>query len=293
MGFITSGLSAASTANQNVSATTVNGAVAGANVAVNLPSWVQDGDLLIAIFVSAANPTTAWTTPTGWTPLFAQKNGSASVGGRVAVFTKVWRAGDPLTVTSSGPGGDQIGAAVLVRSDTDGASLTLGNPPASGFTTGYDHENTAAASTSKTMPRGQVDQSATDLRIFILICGGTIGATSAVITPPAVTPSLGNPSGAAPIRWWANTGNNLGMGIALGLWPDPSGTEAGTTVWTGNNSFDYTLSLVVHEPGAVRNGGSIGNEAPPFTGLVVPVATGIEHATVVTGGGKGGGIAVG
>lgn len=280
-----------SAVNGNDSAVTTgfSSLVAGATATVNIPSGVKDGDLLIAFGFSSQNPTTAWATPTGWTLAFAQKDGTSSFGGRAACFRKVWRTGDSLTFDTSGPGGDVSWTVVLVRSDTDGASLTVGNPPASGFTSGYDSEGTVAT-TSPVMPRALVDSSTKDLRLFWIVWAST---ASVALTPSAVTPSANNPVGVAPVQMGArNQAAHWSSSVAFGLWADPSGTEAGTTTWTTTSGKYYAVAVVVHDPNATRNGGSIGKLETPFEALVVPAAIGHEHVITLPGG-KGGGIAVG
>lgn len=262
---------------------------AGTVVTANLPSNLADGDIVFAWFTSSGTPGTAWSTPTGWTLAFAQKDGTSSFGGRAALFYKVWRTGDPTTVASSGPSGECHCDVIAIRSDTDGASLTVGNPPSSGFTTGYDSEGTVAT-TTLTMPRAQVDATARDLRLYFW----RLNSGSATATPPAVTSSDANPTSQIPQQIMGVGVSGGESGIHWGLWSDPSGTDAGTTAWTISSGKYYAVSVVVHDPNATRNGMSKGEELDALAGLVPIFGTGVEHATITTsGGGNGGGIAVG
>lgn len=262
---------------------------AGDVFTADIPAVVKDGDMLVLFVHSSQTPTTAWGTPTGWTLAFPQKDGTSSFGGRAACFRKVWRNGDSLTVDLSGPKGDVTVNVVCVRSDTDGASLTIGNPPASGFTSGYDSEGTVAT-TSPTMPKAAVDSSTRDLRIFWIVWSAT-GATT--LTPPAVTASANNPGSVKPVQMGGiNQAGNWSSALAFGLWADPSGTEAGTTVWTISSGRYYAVVVVVHDPNATSNGSSTGKLEEVFETLVPIPAIGHEHVITVAGGGNGGGIAV-
>lgn len=265
-----------------------SGLGAGSTLTANLPTNLQDGDLVFAWFTSSGTPGTAWSTPTGWTLAFAQKDGTSSFGGRAALFYKVWRTGDPTTVASSGPSGEAHCDVIAIRADTDGASLTVGNPPSGGFTTGYDNEGTVNT-TTMTVPRAQVDATARDLRLYFWRL--TSGAVSA--TPPAITPVDANPTGQVPQQIMGVGISGGGSGIHWGLWSDPSGADAGTTAWTISSGKYYVASVVVHDPNAARNGMSKGEEIDALEALVPIFATGVEHATIVSGGGNGGGIAIG
>lgn len=255
-------------------ATFAGSLVSASPISVTIPSIVADGDLVLAWFLSGLGPTASWSTPTGWTQTLPQKNCSASLGGRAALFHKVWHTGDSLTVASQITTGSTTAGVILcvvIHADSAGGSLVLGNPPSAGFTTGYDVENTVAG-TSITMPKIAVDDSTKNLRL-VLIAGTT---TPGTLTTPAVTGSVANPSGLPKPQQLTSIGTaGLGVAASMFLLPDPSGTEAGTTTWTTSASMkSYSIALAIKDPVAVSRGGAaICVDVSPFSlGLLKPIA---------------------
>jgi len=269
--------------------------VAGTTVTSNLPVNLRDGDLLIAFFTSTANPTTAWSTPTGWTQAGSQKNMASSIGGRAAVFYKKWSNGDATTVGASGPGGIVHIDVLGVRSNTSASSLVLGNPPSGGFTSGYDSEVTVAG-TSITIPRFQVDETARNFRV----CFIAMSVAATTITPPTPARNLNNQTARTFIQLQGNVAN-FSTDIYVSFWSDPAGFDAGTTTWTASGSVKaYSFGIVVKDPnGTGNNNGLESAGAEQAVGdMVVPLyATGLEHIAGITidtisGAGGGGGIAI-
>lgn len=248
-----------------------------------------DGDLLFAMFASSAGPTTAWTTPSGWTLAGSQKNGTNSIGGRAALFYKVWRTGDSKTVSSSGPTGNYSTIGMVVRSDTDGATLTHGNPPASGYGGTYDAETTASG-TSITMPRMNVADTKNDLRLYFIIAASSNIST---VTPASVTPNANNVFGARAIATAKQSNVTICSGTAVGTASDSAGIEAGTQTWTAPTSGKfYVIGVVVHDPNASDAGGPWAEEKSVDRLNDDLLCTGLEHIVTVTNTGGGGSITV-
>lgn len=272
--------------------TTTTGLVAGNAQTNPIQPDVKDGDLVFLFFASTANPTTAWSTPTGYTLSFTQKNMTSSVGGRAALFHKVWRGGDSLSPSSSGPGGNVNAVSLIVRADTDGASLTIGNPPSSGITSILEQENTVAGTTF-TAPKFNVDSTTKDYRILFVA-----HATGGIPTPPTVALSANNNAGVTFFDVIGNTLASNSVFVKVNLVSDAAGTESGTSTWTTSGSGkSYCLAVVVHDPNATTNGNANGYEIDPLTVAVPIYATGLEHLASVTvdtvaGSGGGGGISV-
>lgn len=257
-----------------------SGSLAGGTLTGTLPAGIRDGDLIFAWFTSGGSGTTAWTTPTGWTLVGTQKDGSSSFGGRSALFMKVWRTGDATTVASSNGTGECHCDIIVVRSDTDGASLTVNN---------FAEQEGTVSSTTLVMPRAQ-PTSKYDLRLFFSRFTGT----SPGITPPTPAVNADNVFRAAPLPIMIVGVAGGASSICPGFWSDPTGTDAGTTNWTlASTGKYYSIAVTINDPTATENGMAVGQEDQELLGLIVPVATGVEHATVQSGGGNGGGIALG
>lgn len=288
MGFIFDNTASSSTTNGMMSATSGASLVAGTPLSATIPATVHDGDLLIAVFGSVANPTVAWSTPSGWSALAAQKNMSASVGGRAAYFQKVWHTGDSLTVASSGPGGNSVAVVIIVHSDTAGGSLTIGNPPSSGFAGTYSVENTVAGTTI-TVPTIAVDSSTRDLRIVI----GLVTGSNAAVTTPNIASSAENLSGAdARQLLGLDVGSTIGVFVSMFLLADPAGSEVGSSTWTTASAKSYSVCFAVHDPSATIGGTACVEEVLPLEAVVPISAIGLEHITTVTQAGGGGSITV-
>lgn len=262
--------------------------IAGVTGTITFSDAVLDGDLLFAFFASAAGPTVAWSTPSGWTLAGTQKNGSASIGGRAALFYKIWHTGDSKAVTSSGPSGNISTLGVMVRSD--GATLVHGNPPASGYSGTYDAETTVAA-LSATMPKMNVADTLNDLRVYFVV---TSANSLASMAPAAVTPNANNPFG-APARVAARQANiTISGGIAFGTTSDSAGIEAGTQTWTMTavpGKF-YVVGVVVHDPAETGDGGAFADEHDIDRLDFDIEAVGLEHLVTDVLAGGGGAITV-
>lgn len=281
MGFETAAQFNTSTPAAGVLATSArNGSLGGGTLTGTLPANIRDGDLVFAWFTSGGSGTTAWTTPSGWTLVGTQKDGTSSFGGRSALFKKVWRTGDPTTVASSNGTGESHCDIIVVRSDTDGASLTVNN---------FAENEGTVSSTTLVMPRAN-PTSKYDLRLFFArYTGAGLGLTPAT---PAV--NADNQFQAAPQTIMINGVGGGGSSISPGFWSDPTGTDAGTTNWTMSFTGKYyAIAVTINDPNATENGMTAGAEDQELLGLMIPVGTGVEHATIQQSGGNGGGIAVG
>lgn len=269
--------------------TAVSSVTAGNTVTGNFPANIlpKDGDLVFALFGSMSNPTTAWATPTGWTLALAQRNLSSLTAlgqslGRGALFYKVWRTGDATTVDSSGPGGNCVVLVFVLRSDGDGANLTIGNPPASGIASITDQLYTGTP-LSYSVPKFQPDVTQADLRIMFAL--GTMGAGDgqAPRPPASCTQVANNFFGHSFKKLVSGASGIIGANCAMSIWSDPSGADTTTTTWTsqGVGTNMYIICVVVHDPTNNNNGRSKVNLLDAGSADVVLEAVGLEEIVFV------------
>ena len=257
------------------------GALLTAQVAAApLPTGIVDGDMLFFFSCVAAATTSA-------TPLaFPGGQGWNTVAALDydLLGWKIWRNGDPTTLTTSGGAGAGRGGYLFY------IPRTVKNAPFSVFNT----VNTLSTGIP-TVPQVAVNKPY-DYRLYF---ANNSGSTVPNGTPPLSTVPGGNsPAPISPLQILANSGiltaNYATLVIAYAPWDQ----DTGSVVWSGGSGYCSIFSVVLTDSGDLPASGQAAdagvNVANSFAGISYDGAADISVVPVGNGNGApfGGGISV-
>lgn len=228
----------------------------GTGTTITLPTAVKAGDLVVLWLVTSGGPSVAITGPTGYTLLGVQKDGTSSFGGRAAIYTRTYQAGDTTSPTFGGGGGTSGWQVVIVRSYSGTPSVV----------TDSAIEDTAA-SVNHNVKAFVPTTPAADLRLLFYASS----ASNDTLTAPTPTANGNNVFGVKILGpMFQNVGTPT-QGVFYGMWEDSAGAgscDTHDTVWAGTSSKHFERSVTIND-GTTYNGGAAKEEGILFASPAV------------------------